>query len=100
MMGEDGVEVGVGPLRLPLTDPRLHKTTHTSCCSIDIDSSSHVLVEDSSIDTADDGVCIKGSTPGGQVVNVTVRNCRVRSRSSAIKFGSKYGRARGGRGGT
>jgi polygalacturonase len=55
---------------------------------IDIDSSSHVLLEDSTIDTADDGVCIKGSAVGGVSVNVTVRNCRVRSRSSAIKYGS------------
>ena len=55
---------------------------------LDLDSSSHVLVEDSDIDTADDGVCIKGSTPGGQSVNITVRNCRIRSRSSAVKYGS------------
>ena len=55
---------------------------------IDIDSSSHVLLEDSDIDTADDGICIKGSTPGGASVNVTARRCRVRSRSSAVKYGS------------
>ena len=55
---------------------------------IDIDSSSHVLLEDSTIDTADDGVCIKGSTPGGVSRNVTVRRCNLRSRSSAVKFGS------------
>ncbi len=55
---------------------------------IDIDSSSHVLLEDSTIDTADDGVCIKGSTPGGVSLNVTVRRCTLRSRSSAVKYGS------------
>jgi polygalacturonase len=55
---------------------------------IDIDSSSHVLVEDSDIDTADDGVCIKGSAPNGTSINVTVRRTRVRSRSSAVKYGS------------
>jgi len=44
--------------------------------------------QDSTIDTADDGVCIKGSTVGGVSINVTVRNIRVRSRSSAIKYGS------------
>lgn len=58
---------------------------------VDIDSSSHVLIADSRIDTADDGVCIKGSTVGGRVYNVTVRNTTVRSRSSAIKFGSNCG---------
>ena len=46
---------------------------------IDIDSSSDVLLERSAIDTADDGVCIKGSTfPLGRVHNVTVRDCTVR----------------------
>jgi polygalacturonase len=55
---------------------------------IDIDSSSHVLLENSTISTGDDGVCIKGSAPGVPVFNVTVRNCTISSRSSAIKFGS------------
>jgi polygalacturonase len=55
---------------------------------IDIDSCSHVVLEDSDIDTADDGVCIKGSTVGGSSVNVTVRRTRIRSRSSAVKYGS------------
>ena len=55
---------------------------------IDIDSSSHVLVEHCDIDTADDGVCIKGSAVGGFSTNVTVRASRIRSRSSAVKYGS------------
>jgi polygalacturonase len=55
---------------------------------IDLDSCSHVLLENSTINTADDGVCIKGSAVGGSSTNVTVRNCRLRSRSSAVKFGS------------
>ena len=55
---------------------------------IDIDSSQHVLVRDSTFNTADDGVCIK-STPGCMdTFNVTVKNVSVSSRSSAIKFGS------------
>jgi polygalacturonase len=55
---------------------------------IDLDSCNHVLVEDSDIDTADDGVCLKGSALNGTSINVTVRNTRIRSRSSAVKFGS------------
>jgi hypothetical protein len=55
---------------------------------IDVDSSSHVLIERSFISVGDDGVCIKGSTPGVEVFNVTVRNCTISSRSSAVKFGS------------
>ena len=53
---------------------------------IDLDSCQHVVVEDSTIDTADDGVCIKGAA--AETRNITVRRMRIRSRSSAIKFGS------------
>ena len=55
---------------------------------IDVDSSSHVLIEQSFVSVGDDGVCIKGSAPGVEVFNVTVRNCTISSRSSAVKFGS------------
>jgi polygalacturonase len=58
---------------------------------LDIESSSHVLVERSRISTGDDGVCIKGSAPGAPVFNVTVRACTISSRSSAVKFGSNCG---------
>lgn len=55
---------------------------------IDPDSSRNVTILDSSFDTGDDGVCIK-STVGFQVSSdVLVRNVTIRSRSSAIKFGS------------
>lgn len=54
--------------------------------ALDLDSCSHVLVEDSSIDVADDGVCIKGAASPTR--NITVRRVQIRSRSSAIKFGS------------
>ena len=50
-----------------------------------------MLVERADIDTADDGVCVKGTTGNAHVVNVTVRASRVRSRSSAVKFGSACG---------
>lgn len=55
---------------------------------IDIDSSQHVSVSDSSIDTADDGVCIKSTRGAQDTAFITVRNTKIRSRSSAIKFGS------------
>lgn len=55
---------------------------------IDIDSSQHVLVQDSHIDVADDGVCVKSTAGMQDTYNITVRRVRVRSRSNAIKFGS------------
>jgi polygalacturonase len=55
---------------------------------IDIDSSQDVLLEDSSFNTGDDGICIKSTAGMQPVANVIVKNCTVRSRSCAIKFGS------------
>jgi polygalacturonase len=54
-----------------LGDPRFPNND-----GIDIDSSQHVLVQDSSFDTADDGICIKSSsgmqvTPSQSIINIT-----------------------------
>ena len=54
----------------------------------DIYSSRHVYVQNISINTGDDGVCIKADIEYGEVYNITVVNSTLRSRSSAIKFGS------------
>lgn len=57
-----------------------------------IDSCSDVLVENVTISTADDGVCLKTSIrPSGIGVcrNVTVRLCRVSSQSCALKVGTE-----------
>ena len=66
-----------------LGDPRFPNND-----GVDVDSSQHVLVRDSTFDTADDGVCIKSTQGCMDTFNVTVRNVSVSSRSSAIKFGS------------
>ena len=55
---------------------------------IDIDSSQNVILLNSSINTADDGVCIKSTVGLNVLNNITVRNTIIRSRSAAIKFGS------------
>lgn len=55
---------------------------------LDVDSSQHVLVEDSRIDVADDGFCVKSTAGMQDTVNVTGRRLSIRSRSSAIKIGS------------
>lgn len=55
---------------------------------IDIDSSQNVTLTNSSINTGDDGICIKSSAGNNQVAYVTVSNVTVRSRSSAVKLGS------------
>jgi polygalacturonase len=55
---------------------------------IDIDSSQHVTLSHSDIDTGDDGVCLKTTLGCMDLFNITVSDVRVHSRSSAVKFGS------------
>jgi len=45
-------------------------------------------VENNTVSTGDDGICPKTSAGWGPLRNLTVYNCTVRSRSSALKFGS------------
>ncbi|XP_061373694.1 uncharacterized protein LOC133316018 isoform X2 [Gastrolobium bilobum] len=53
---------------------------------IDIEDSNNTLITRCHIDTGDDAICPKSST--GPVYNLTVTNCWIRSKSSAIKLGS------------
>ncbi|GIL94141.1 hypothetical protein Vretimale_311 [Volvox reticuliferus] len=57
---------------------------------IDIDGSSHVTILQSHITTADDAVCIKGTSGGRRAVrHILVSNCTLQSRSAAVKLGSE-----------
>lgn len=53
---------------------------------IDIEDSNNTVITRCYIDTGDDAICPKSST--GPVYNLTVTNSWIRSKSSAIKFGS------------
>ena len=52
---------------------------------VDCDS---VVLTNSYIDAADDGICLKSHDPNSVCQNVLVRNCTIRSSASAIKFGT------------
>ena len=54
---------------------------------IDIEAR-NVLVENCTVDTLDDGICLKNAFFGFTVENVEVRNCRVASCCNFIKFGT------------
>lgn len=54
---------------------------------IDIDSK-NVLIEDCTIDSDDDGICLKSDDANIPCENVTIRNCTVASNCNAIKFGT------------
>lgn len=53
---------------------------------IDIEDSNNTVITRCSISTGDDSICPK--TSNGPLYNLTVTNCWLRSRSSAIKLGS------------
>lgn len=63
---------------------------HANYCNdgIDIDSR-NVLIEDCDIDAEDDAIVFKTHRPDFAVENVVVRNCRLASNSSNIKFGTE-----------
>ncbi|KAJ4799564.1 Pectin lyase-like superfamily protein [Rhynchospora pubera] len=53
---------------------------------IDIEDSNNTRISKCHIDTGDDAICPKSST--GPVIKLTVTDCWIRTKSSAIKFGS------------
>ncbi|KAK9906934.1 hypothetical protein M0R45_002592 [Rubus argutus] len=53
---------------------------------IDIEDSNNTVITRCHIDTGDDAICPKTST--GPLYNLTVTNCWIRTKSSAIKLGS------------
>ncbi len=55
--------------------------------AIDIDCK-NVLIEDCTIDSDDDGICLKSEDKNTPCQNVIIRNCVVASNCNAIKFGT------------
>ncbi|KAL5975987.1 hypothetical protein ACLOJK_020317 [Asimina triloba] len=53
---------------------------------IDIEDSNNTLIKRCNIDTGDDAICPKTYT--GPLYNLTATDCWIRTKSSAIKFGS------------
>ena len=53
----------------------------------DIDSK-NVLIEDCTVDSDDDAICLKSDSPDFVCENVEVRNCRLSSNCNFIKFGT------------
>jgi polygalacturonase len=55
---------------------------------IDIDDCTRVVVKNCSINSADDGICLKSETDGGINDTILIEKCKIRSSASAIKFGT------------
>ncbi|GGZ24618.1 exo-poly-alpha-D-galacturonosidase [Echinicola pacifica] len=66
----------------------IYSHAHRNNDGIDLDSSHHVRIENSNIDTGDDAICVKSTSPEA-THHVKVRNCRLKSDWGAIKFGTE-----------
>lgn len=55
---------------------------------IDLCDTSDVLVQNCFVDSADDSICLKSHSLKGLNENIAIRNCKIRSSGSAIKFGT------------
>jgi len=55
---------------------------------IDLTDCQHVLVADCSINSADDGVCLKSYHTDSECYDVEIARCDIRSSASAVKFGT------------
>ncbi|MDR3217760.1 MAG: hypothetical protein LBU22_02060 [Dysgonamonadaceae bacterium] len=73
---------------LVLSGLNIHNHCNYNQDGMDIDAS-NVLVENCSIDSDDDGVCLKSHNTDRIVENVSIRNCTIGSNCNAIKFGTK-----------
>ena len=79
--GEGALLPGRAVRSLPRRRPLLLADCLTVChpiaaTGIDIDGSQQVSVRDTEVDTADDAICLKTTTPGHPLANVTVSDCR------------------------
>ena len=55
---------------------------------IDLTDCQHVLVADCTINSADDGVCLKSYHTDSECYDVEIARCNIRSSASAVKFGT------------
>jgi polygalacturonase len=67
---------------------RINSHVNSNNDGIDIDSCRKVLIEFCDIDSGDDAICLKTTSPRGND-DITVRNCRLKSDWGAIKFGTE-----------
>ena len=68
-------------------DVTIHGHANFNNDGFDIDSK-NVLIEDCTVDSDDDAICLKSDNPDFVCENVEVRNCRLSSNCNFIKFGT------------
>jgi hypothetical protein len=71
-----------------LQNIQVDSTAYWNNDGIDLVDSKNVVIKDCSINSADDGICLKSHDPHDRCENVTITNCKVRSSASALKLGT------------
>ena len=67
---------------------KVDSTAYWNNDGIDIDDCVHVVVRNCTINSSDDGICLKSETNNGINDDILIEKCRIRSSASAIKFGT------------
>jgi len=73
---------------LTLNNVKVDSKTYWNNDGIDVVDCRNVKIISSHFDVGDDGICLKSDDPKSRCENVLIKNCRVRSSASAIKFGT------------
>lgn len=74
--------------QLTIDSITVKSTAYWNNDGIDIQDCQQVVVKNSDIDAADDGICLKSGDPKSACEDVLVTDCKVRSSASAVKFGT------------
>ncbi|MGY5353360.1 glycoside hydrolase family 28 protein [Wenyingzhuangia sp. IMCC45467] len=67
---------------------KVKSTTFLNNDGIDLTDCKNARITNCFVDAADDGICLKSSTPNMMCENIYIENCKVRSSASAIKLGT------------
>ena len=74
--------------RMQLRGLDIYNRAYWNNDGIDLTDCRHVLVEYCSVNSADDGICLKSYDLESGNDSITIRHCEIRSSASAVKFGT------------
>ena len=74
--------------QIRLTNLNIGNRAYWNNDGIDLTDCKHALVADCSINSADDGICLKSYHTDSECYDIEVARCDIRSSASAVKFGT------------
>jgi polygalacturonase len=82
------VESYINCMDLFIDSLRVESTAFWNNDGIDVTDCKNVRITNSSINSADDGICLKSENRNSCCDSITIENCRIRSSASAFKCGT------------